>query len=206
MIPLAAYTSVTFVFAVTPGATTTVVVRNAIEGGLREGVRAAEGAAIANGCQAIGVGLGLATLLRQLPRVWAGVQIAGALYLVWLGVQGLVRMWRGTVRVPANGSATTQGPRGAALRQGLITNLLNPSISTFYLAIVPTFLPAGARTADFLVLAAIHISLAFMCHCGWATAFDRLRAWFARRAFARVLEGALSVALLWLAWRLMVRI
>ncbi len=205
MIPaLAAYTSVTFVFAVTPGATTTVVVRNAIEGGLREGVRAAEGAAIANGCQAIGVGLGLATLLRQLPRVWAGVQIVGALYLVWLGIQGLIRMWRGTVRVPATAASATPG--GAALRQGLITNLLNPSISTFYLAIVPTFLPAGARTTDFLVLAAIHISLAFVCHCGWATAFDRLRVWFARRAFARVLEGALSVALLWLAWRLVVRI
>jgi threonine/homoserine/homoserine lactone efflux protein len=207
MIPaLAAYTSVTFAFAATPGATTTVVVRNAIEGGIREGVHAAEGAALANGCQAMGVGLGLATLLRQFPRVWAGVQLAGALYLVWLGIQGLMRMWRGTVRVPATDTGAAAVARGVAWRQGLVTNLLNPSISTFYLAIVPTFLPPGARTTDFLVLAAIHISLAFLCHCGWATAFHRLRTWFARPAFARIIEGALSTALLWLAWRLVVRI
>lgn len=202
---LAAYTSVTFVFAITPGATTAVVVRNAIEGGWRTGFRTAIGAAGGNLSQALAAGLGLAMIVRQAPRVWAGVQIVGSLYLAWLGLQSLGRMWRGAPRVVATGTGNAPST-AAAMRQGLFANIFNPSIGTFYLAIVPTFLPASATGGQFAVLAAIHISIALMCHCGWAAAFDRLKVLFVDPIFVRMVEGATGGALLWLAWRLALKI
>jgi len=200
---LAAYVSVTFIFAITPGATTAVVVRNAIEGGWRLGWRAAVGAAGGNTCQALAAGLGLAVLLRQEPRAYFVVRMAGTGYLCWLGAQSLWRAWHGLPRraLTDKGSSGT----GEAIRQGLFANLLNPSVGTFYLAIVPSFLPPGADSLRFATLAAIHISIAFICHCGWATAFDWLKALFVRPWFARLVEAASGGALFWLAGRLVVR-
>lgn len=202
---LAAYTWVTFLFALTPGATTAVVVRNAIEGGWGQGLRTAVGAAGANVCQALAAGLGLAVLIRQIPALWAGVQAAGVVYLGWLGAQSLWRMWRGAPRPALPGTAAAD-TGGTAVRQGLLANLFNPSIGTFYLVIVPSFLPADAPARVFALYAAIHVSIAFCCHSAWAGAFDRLRVLFKQPIFARAVEGATGAALVWLAWRIAVKI
>ena len=198
---LAAYISVTSVFAITPGATTAVVVRNAIEGGLRTGIRTAIGAAGGNLCQALAAGLGLAVLVRQSPRAWLAVQVVGALYLTWLGAQSLVRMARGAARLTATDPAEP-AENTAALRQGLLANIFNPSIGTFYLAILPSFLPAPAPAPQVALYSSIHITIAFACHTFWAGAFDRLKSLFAQPGFVRVVEGLTGGALLWLAWRL----
>ncbi len=206
MIPgLAAYSSVTLIFALTPGATTAVVVRNAIEGGWRTGMRAALGAAGGNTCQALAAGLGLAMLVRQAPRLWTTVQVAGVAYLAWLGAQSFLRMWRGAPRAVAP-TAAGSSSSGAAVRQGFLTNVLNPSIGTFYLVIVPSFLPASPPASLFALFAVVHISTAFMCHCFWAAAFNALRKAFAQPGFVRAVEGLTGAALLLLAWRLAVRI
>jgi threonine/homoserine/homoserine lactone efflux protein len=202
---LAAYTSVTFLFALTPGATTAVVVRSAIEGGWRAGVRTAIGAAGANLCQALAAGFGLAVIVRRAAMLWAGVQAAGVVYLGWLGVQSLWRLWLGVPRAALSGSSQASAG-GTALRQGLLANIFNPSIGTFYLVIVPSFLPANASARVFALYSAIHISMAFCCHSAWAGAFDRLRELFKRPVFARGVEGTTGAALLWLAWRMAVKI
>ncbi|MFI5179336.1 MAG: LysE family translocator [Vicinamibacterales bacterium] len=200
---LAAYIPVTFLFAITPGATTAVVVRNATEGGWRDGVRTAVGAAGGNASQALAAGLGLAVILRQEPRAYAALQWAGAGYLSWLGLQSVWRAWHGLPR-PSLAGGRPRGT-GAAIRQGLFANLLNPSVGTFYLAILPSFLPPRPGALRFALFAAIHISIAFACHCGWATAFDQLKALFVRPWFARLVEAASGGVLFWLAGRMVIR-
>ncbi|HUL75250.1 MAG TPA: LysE family translocator [Vicinamibacterales bacterium] len=199
----ATYVSVTFLFAITPGATTAVVVRNAIEGGWRSGLRTAVGAAGGNTCQALAAGFGLAVLLRQEPRAYAALRYAGAGYLGWLGLQSLWRAWHGLPRTSIAGQPASGAD--AAVRQGLLANILNPSVGTFYLAILPSFLPAHPGALRFAAYAAVHISIAFVCHCGWATAFDRLKALFVRPWFARLVEAASGGVLFWLAGRLLGR-
>jgi threonine/homoserine/homoserine lactone efflux protein len=195
---LAAYVSVTFLFAVTPGATTAVVVRSALAGGHRAGLITAGGAAAGNTCQATLAGLGLAVLVRQWPLALAALRIAGALYLASLGLKSLWRARPGAPPPPPG-----QGPAGrwtgGDFRQGLLANLLNPSVGTFYLAVLPAFLTSVGAPASFAVLAAIHITLAFGCHACWATAFNRLKTLFARPAFSRTLEAGTGLALLALA-------
>src|SRR6185436_14912692 len=196
---LASYISITFVFAVTPGATTAVVVRSALAGGPRAGLRMALGAAAANACQAAAAGFGLTLLLQRVPTAFATVRLAGAAYLAWLGLQSLWRI-RTTPGMPSRASTATGNLR-TSFQQGLFTNLLNVSVTMFYIAIVPTFLPPDAGPIAFAQLAAIHITMAFGCHACWSVAFSRLQAWFARPAFWRALEAGMGVALLALAWK-----
>jgi threonine/homoserine/homoserine lactone efflux protein len=196
----AAYVSATFLLAITPGATTAVVVRNALAAGRRAGYVAAAGAVVANTTQATIAGIGIALLLGQSAGILKVLRIAGAVYLAWLGLQSL---WRVVSRQTKTIATAVPHDGTTAFRQGLVTNLLNPPIATFYWTVVPAFIPAGTRryALMFAALALTHIAIAFMCHAGWATAFDRLKVLIARRGFSIALDVLTAVALLGLAAR-----
>lgn len=202
-----AYLAFTVVLVVTPGSTTAVVVRNTLHGGRAAGLGAAAGAALGNTSHAAAAGLGLAVLFARWPAAMTALRVGGAIFLAWLGAASLYRTARfrdGGLPLAAN--APPAGARTTSFRQGLAVNLLNPAIATFYLVVVPSFLPAAAPRGYFALLAAVHVTLAFMCHGVWALALDRLRALFRPPLARRVLEGAAGVALLGLAVRVLVAV
>jgi threonine/homoserine/homoserine lactone efflux protein len=92
---------------------------------------------------------------------------------------------------------------GVGFREGLALNLVNPAIISFYVAIVPTFIPAGAPWFYFALLAATHVGIALACHSMWATALHAVRRWFAAPGARRALTAATGVALLFLAARVL---
>jgi threonine/homoserine/homoserine lactone efflux protein len=205
---LLAYLSFTFVLVVTPGSTTAVVVRNTLAGGRAAGLAAAAGAAAGNTSHATAAGLGLAVLFARWPFALAVLRVAVAAYLGWLGISSLYRVARradGGLHVLSGepDRRLTRDQRRGSFRQGLAVNLLNPAIATFYLVVVPSFLPAGAPRWYFAVLAAMHIGLAFLCHGLWAVGLDRVRRVFRHPASRRLLEGASGVALVGLAARVL---
>jgi threonine/homoserine/homoserine lactone efflux protein len=188
------YVSVTFLLVITPGASTAVVIRSALIGGSRAGVTTAAGAAVANTIHAVAAGLGVSLLLQRLPWVLLVIRLAGAGYLVWLSLASFRRAWHPTTN--ALSGLETASPRAAsAFRQGLTTNLLNPPIITFYL-VLPTFLPPSAGLPAFGLLAAIHVSMAFVVHSAWAVSFARLRDVLTRPSARRTLDAGAGVALL----------
>ena len=201
---LLSYVSVTFFLVITPGATTAVVIRSALAGGTRGGIATAAGAAVANSTHAIAAGLGLSVLLQRLPAVLLGMRLAGAVYLVWLAVASFRRAWR-----PVSGALPGLDARpanGSAFRQGVMVNLLNPPIITFYL-VLPTFLPPAAGLGAFGVLAAIHVGMAFAVHTVWAASFAKLRDLFARPSARRALDVGAGFSLLafagWTLWKVL---
>ncbi len=197
------YLALTAALVITPGATTAVIVRNALAGGWRSGVWAAIGAAAGNSTHAAVAGLGLAVVLTRSPRVFAAIQLAGGLYLAWLAAQSLRRVIRHRA-LPASTAilASTDSIRvHHAWREGLSVNLLNPSIATFYLAVVPSFVPPSAGTGYYVGLAATHVGLAFAVHTAWAVSLDRLRHVLARPRARVILEGLTAVTLGLLAAR-----
>jgi threonine/homoserine/homoserine lactone efflux protein len=201
----AAYLSLTFALVITPGATTAVVVRNTLASGWRGGVWAAVGAAVGNSSHALAAGLGLALILSRLPLLFTALQMAGGLYLLWLAVASARRLF-GHAALPASSVILAAGdPAQAhhAWREGLSVNLLNPAIATFYLAVVPSFVPATAPDGHYVWLAATHVGLAFLVHTAWALALDRLRHVLARPATRLVLEGLTAMALMILALRVL---
>jgi threonine/homoserine/homoserine lactone efflux protein len=205
---LLAYLSFTFILVVTPGSTTAVVVRNTLACGRSAGLAAAAGAAAANTSHATAAGLGLAVVFARWPLALAALRMAGAAYLAWLGLTSLHRVAKfpdGGVQMLSDRpyERVSSNQHRGSFRQGFTVNILNPAIATFYLLVVPSFLPSGAPRWYFAILAAIHVALAFVCHGLWAVGLDRVRRFFRRPLSRRLLECATGLALIALAFRVL---
>jgi threonine/homoserine/homoserine lactone efflux protein len=136
-----AFAALSVVVAVTPGPDSMLVVQRTLRRGRREGVRVAAGAGAGSLAWGIGSALGLTAILATSAQLYRGVQLAGAGYLVFLGIQS----WRATpLPEPAKPSAPYPRP-GAGFQAGLLSDVLNPKVGLFFLAVMPQFLPSRPR-------------------------------------------------------------
>jgi threonine/homoserine/homoserine lactone efflux protein len=143
------------ILTVTPGVDTAMVLRAATVDGRRAGVMAASGILI--GCLIWGgaVSLGLGALLKASELAYTIVKLAGAAYLLWLGVKLMLKP-----RQSADAAPDQAQPAAArdAFRRGFLTNLLNPKIGVFYITFLPQFVPAGVGVAGYsFFLACLHV-------------------------------------------------
>ncbi|WP_224045532.1 LysE family translocator [Paraburkholderia unamae] len=153
---LLAFIGTASVLVITPGVDTAIVLRAATADGRRSASFAAVG--IALGCLAWGaaVSLGLGALLRASELGYTVVKIAGAGYLLWLGVKLLLKP-----RAALNTEVAPQAIEGGAMFwRGFLSNLLNPKVGVFYVTFLPQFVPAGANVASYCFwLACLHVAL-----------------------------------------------
>lgn len=204
MIPWA-YLTLTFAFAITPGATTAVVIGHTLGGGRRRGLAASLGAMAANGTQALLAMAGVSALLVRWPESLAALKFGGALFLTWLGLKALKRAF-GRASADAGRQPVSPIPRTPQpFRDGFAVNVLNPSITSFYVGVVPGFLSAGSAWRGLALLYGAHIAMAFACQMFWITLFFRARALFTRDRPRRMLDAAFGVLLIALAIRIAVR-
>jgi threonine/homoserine/homoserine lactone efflux protein len=169
-LPIWAFVAVTVPLVLTPGASTAVVLRNSIAGGTRAGVVTAIGINAGSLCYGLLTAFGFAFVLRRWPSAWAVLRVAGGVYLAGLAIQSLRHAWH---RRPELGPGVAPAPRGALhhIYEGFLTSALNPAIATFYLVVLPQFIPRGAPVVrSALVLTAVHIALAATWHVAWAAA------------------------------------
>ncbi|MGW1895141.1 LysE family translocator [Streptomyces sp. NPDC002004] len=184
---------------VTPGLDTALVLRTAALGHRRRAWGVVLG--IQSGTLVWGVltSLGVTGLLTASHLAYETLRWVGAAYLMWMGVRLLwaARRHRVDGHPTTTGSVTEAAPGTAdesllgGWRQGLATNLLNPKMGAFYVAVLPQFIPAGASplTAGVL-LTGVHILLAVI----WARALitmahvlrDLLQRPSARRCLDRI--------------------
>jgi threonine/homoserine/homoserine lactone efflux protein len=203
---LAAYLAFTTLLVLTPGSATAVVVRNVLDGGRRQGMAAAAGAAAGNTTYATLSALGLAAIFARLPTAYLLLRVVGTAYLAWLGARSLWGAWRrDPARLPGGLEApgARQGLAAATgFAQGLANNLVNPAIATFYLAVVPSFLDDSATPSSrYVTYAVLHITMAFAYHSGWVWALHAMRTFWSRPTARRALETLTGFALLALAGR-----
>ncbi|MBO9518911.1 MAG: LysE family translocator [Porphyrobacter sp.] len=154
---LLAFLAAASVLTVTPGLDTAMVLRSAAAGGARQATFAAAG--IGLGCFVWGVAasIGLGALLAASTLAFTILKWAGALYLLYLGLKLIVRP-RDSFDV-ANGQAA-KVPGWQSLRQGFLTNILNPKVGVFYVTFLPQFVPAGVSIVPFsLLLTSIQVVL-----------------------------------------------
>ncbi len=201
----AAFLTFTLIFVATPGATTAVVVRNALDGGRRAGILAALGAAAANATHAAVARVFGATLLTAWPGGLDAVRYLGSGYLAYLGLRGLWELFARRGAPLAASLTPAYRPPRHSWREGFVVNMLGPVILTFYLAVVPTFMRPGWPGSAYALLAACHVALAFACHSAWVLALHRMRAVFQRPGPRRGLGLAASLAMLLLAARVLLR-
>jgi threonine/homoserine/homoserine lactone efflux protein len=157
---LLAFIAAASILTVTPGVDTLLVLRSATSGGPRPAVFAALG--IALGCLAWGaaVSIGLGALIAASPFAFTLLKWTGAAYLLWLGVKLLLRP---RARLDAAEPGPAQAEAWLSLRQGFLTNLLNPKVGIFYITFLPQFVPAGVSVAAFsFLLASLHVVLGLL--------------------------------------------
>ncbi|MFC6885070.1 MULTISPECIES: LysE family translocator [Actinomadura] len=172
-----AFTAVAALMTVTPGLDTMLVLRTTVSGGRRAGALA--GLGIASGCLAWAVAsaAGLTALLAASRLAFDALRAAGACYLLCLGARAL---WQAR-RAPAAEDPGAPPSGLAALRTGLVTNLLNPKIGVFYMSLLPQFVPHGAPVfGTSMLFAGIHAALGLL----WSGALVGV-AGAARRALSR---------------------
>ncbi|MFC8595294.1 LysE family translocator [Streptomyces atroolivaceus] len=200
---LLAFVAVAAGMVALPGADFTVVVRNALAS-RRDGLATAVG--VAGGLvvhTALAVA-GLAAVLVTMPVLFRGVQLLGGAYVLYLGLSGLYAMRRRAAAAGAGAGAgseeevtggTPAGP-GRALRQGFLTNALNPKAPVLFLSLLPQFVPDGAAPLPrTLLLASVVVLLALVWFPAVALLVDRLGRWLRRPRAARVIEGGSGSAL-----------
>jgi threonine/homoserine/homoserine lactone efflux protein len=142
------------------------------------------------------VAVGLGALLERSAQVFVAVKLAGAVYLVWLGVQAIRH--RGSL---ADAMSSAADPRAGrlALRDGFIVGVTNPKAFILFGAILPQFVNRGAGhvPAQMLLLALVSVSIGVVSDSAWGLAASGVRAWFARspRRFALV-GGAGGLAMI----------
>jgi threonine/homoserine/homoserine lactone efflux protein len=197
------FAAVTVPLVATPGASTAVVLRNSLAGGVRSGIATAIGANTGSICYGLLTAFGVAVALQRWPLLWGTLRVAGPAYLAWLGFQSLRLAW--TYRQPVTRvvDVPARPAFSRSLREGFVTNVLNPSLATFYLLILPQFIPRGAPpVASALTLTALHVSLALAWHLTWAAVGGTLAETLGRTKPRRILEGVSGAALLGLALKL----
>jgi threonine/homoserine/homoserine lactone efflux protein len=202
-----AYGAVVVPLVATPGASTAVVLRNSIAGGVRSGVATAIGANAASVAYGVLTAVGVSVALQRWPDVWMVLRVGGLGYLAWLGLRSLSRaLSRAPAAAPAAASLPHEArpPLARHAREGFLTNALNPSVATFYLLIIPQFIPRGAPfVQSALLLTAIHVTLAVTWHLTWAAAGGTLATALGRSRPRRILEGITGLALLALSLKLL---
>ena len=125
----------------TPGPDMMYVTARSVSDGRRAGVVAAFGIGAGTLVHIAALALGLAALLAAVPLAYDVLRIAGAIYLIVIGVQLLVRPRR------AAAAALERARLGTIFAQALLTNVLNPKVALFFLAFLPQFLEPAAGPA-----------------------------------------------------------
>ncbi|WP_409995536.1 LysE family translocator [Halomonas denitrificans] len=178
--------------SVTPGIDTLLVIRNTARGGLRDGVLTSMGICSGLFVHATVSALGVSLILLQSAWAFSALKLVGAAYLAWLGVASLRQAWKGGgLEVAAVSSTSRQAvPMWRPLREGLLSNVLNPKTVVFYMAFLPQFIaPTDPALLKSLWLAGIHFIIANVWQILVAVLVGSASHWLARPAFSRVLNG-----------------
>jgi threonine/homoserine/homoserine lactone efflux protein len=163
----------------TPGQDTLYILGSSIAHGRRAGVASALG--IIAGCivHTLAAALGLSAILATSAAAFIVVKLAGAAYLIYLGV----RLFMKPVSIASQSGDSASGKTLAAFRQGVVTNVLNPKVALFFLALLPQFIDPDSPTkiAAFLALGLTFIVTGTAWVIVLALGAARIRGFFSER-------------------------
>jgi len=185
---LLAFLAVAVVVIVIPGPSVVFTIGRALSVGRREALLTVVGNALGEWVQVPVVAVGLGSLIAASTTLFTVLKIAGALYLVYLGVQAIRH--RRSLSGALDGMTTPSRAR-RALRQGFVVGLTNPKTTVFFAAILPQFVdPAlGHVPLQMLALGSTFPVMAVVLDSCWALGAGTARTWFARSPRRLALVG-----------------
>jgi len=149
---LLAFIATAAIFAFMPGPAMLYAAAQTLAGGRWSGLMASLGLHLGGYAHVIAAAAGLSAIFHAVPMLYAAVKLAGAAYLVWLGIA--------LFRAKASGEAISIAPKSGrrAFAESVTVEILNPKTAIFYLALLPQFVDASASFPiwlQFLVLGTV---------------------------------------------------
>lgn len=196
MIPtdhIAPFLLAAIIIILAPGPQVLFVVGRALAYGKRTALSTAAGGTFGAYVQAILVSLGLGTLVERSVVVYTTLKLAGAAYLVFLGVRAFRErraLHADMAAESENGTRQTVSTLRAA-RQGVLVGITNPKAAVFFGAILPQFVDRsiGHVPLQMIVFATMFSSMALVCDSTWGLVAGTARDWFARSPRRLALVG-----------------
>ena len=165
---LLAFSGAALLLLIVPGPAVMYIVTRSATQGRTAGLVSVLGIHVGTMVHVVAAVIGLSAVLAASATAFTAVKLAGAVYLVWLGIQAL--------RSSGDGVGPVTAARAASLRRifvdGIVLNILNPKTALFFLSFVPQFIDTGgsATTSQLLLLSAIFIGLGLVTDGAYAVA------------------------------------
>ncbi|WP_250532771.1 LysE family translocator [Caballeronia sp. AZ10_KS36] len=164
-----------FLLNVTPGPDTAYIVGRSVAQGRGAGIVSALG--ISAGCvvHTLACAFGLTAILAASATAFTVVKIAGAIYLIYLGVRLIFTKHEAANDVASAKASARSAPKSLRqlFTQGFVTNVLNPKVVLFFVSFFPQFVAADSqhKTLAFLTLGLVFIAM--------STVWNSFVAWIA---------------------------
>lgn len=172
-----------------PGPDMVLILHTGVLQGRAYALAVAIGLALARAIQVFLAAAGLAALLRTAPWAFEAVRVAGAAYLIWLGI-GILRSRSLSPEGPGPTASDDSRAWSHAMVRGLLTNLLNPKALLFCSVLLPQFVRPenGSVPGQFMLLGTILVAIGLMFDLTFAGAGATLSRWNARHLIAQVVQ------------------
>ena len=194
---LIAFFITTAMFAYMPGPAMIYVSAQTLARGKRAGLMASLGVHLGGYFHVVAAAFGLAALLELVPQLYFAIKVAGALYLVYLGVMLIVKR-----NAKLDAAEGTQKDAKSAFMESIIVEVLNPKTAIFFVAFLPQFVDLGAALpvwAQMVILGTI-VNIMFssadlFCVVFASLAISKLRKSGGGAKWAKIAGGSFLIAL-----------
>lgn len=185
-----------------PGPDFAVVTKNTLMGGRQRGGWTAFGVSSSNLLQGMAAATGLSALIMRTEPLFQAIKWAGVCYLAYLGIQAVRSAIRGEYAPLDDAQQPRAGIALAGWRQGFVSNITNPKVLVFFLAVLPQFLGPGAGFGWVLLIGSSFAILGMAWLLVVVAGLHGLRAVLVRRKVRRALDATTGAALLGFSARL----
>jgi RhtB (resistance to homoserine/threonine) family protein len=174
---LGGFALVAALLTILPGPDSALILRSALTQSKKHAYVTALGIASGTFVWGAAAALGAAALLAASEFAFTILKIVGALYLAYLGISMIAKSFRRQQKIASDGAAPV-GSLMAAFARGALTNLLNPKVGVFYIALIPQFIPEGVPAVGMgLLLALVHVVESIVWFTGLILAAHFARRW-----------------------------
>lgn len=187
-----AYLVAITLLTVSPGVDTLLVIRNTVRGGFRDGVLTSFAICLGLFVHAVVSAGGISLILMQSAWAFSLLKLAGACYLVWLGGRSLYAAYRGEsgLKIQAGTVRHCRVSVWTSLREGFLSNVLNPKTVVFYMAFLPQFIqPGDPALVKSLFLAGLHFVIANIWQLILVLMVGRVAVWLSRPRIGRYFDS-----------------
>jgi threonine/homoserine/homoserine lactone efflux protein len=192
--------------SMTPGVDTMLVIRNTARGGWRDGITSSFGICSVLFFHASISALGISVILLKTAWAFSFLKLAGAGYIIWLGIGSFRKLWKGSTpqyQIQGSDSDSSSFKLARSLREGMLSNLLNPKAVIFYMAFLPQFInPQHSAWIQSMVLAACHFLIAMLWQSLLALIVDKAKQLQLRPIFGQIFDGLTGTVLVALGLKL----